>query len=196
LSLLAGEHSAKSIDAIRVADRLFFLNLSVGVSALMMRDTERDAKRRFGRFAYVWTGLTRLLGIQPHRFTVVVDGQVTCLRASEVVVANSGALGEPSLRWGPQVRLNDVRLDVCIVRAWTAADYLRVAWNVLRRRQDRDPNLRFLRAERSVTISARRPLPMQGDGEFLGWTPVHVEVLPSAVRVIVPMVSGRGKDVD
>ena len=30
------------------------------------------------------------------------------------------------------------------------------------------------------------PLPVQGDGEVIGQTPVRIEVLPSAVPVIVP----------
>ena len=39
----------------------------------------------------------------------------------------------------------------------------------------------------SVTIEAvRQQLPVQADGEPIGQTPVTVQLVPSAVRVIVP----------
>jgi len=46
--------------------------------------------------------------------------------------------------------------------------------------------LRYLSAERSIVVSADRPLPVQADGEIIGETPVRVQVAPAAVRVIVP----------
>lgn len=177
---------ASAVQASSVGARLFVLSLSVGVSALMMRDTNPEDKRRLGVVAYSWTGLRKLLGWQPHHFTLEVDGQERRLRASEVAVVNSGALGDPSLRWGSHIHLNDGRLDVCIIRAWNAIDYLRLAWRVLLGQQRQDAGIRYLRAEQRVVVSARQPLPVQADGEFVGRTPVQVDLLPGVVRVIVP----------
>jgi diacylglycerol kinase (ATP) len=53
IDLLTGEHTMARIDAMHVGDRYFVLNVSVGISALMMRDTKREDKRRFGEIAYV-----------------------------------------------------------------------------------------------------------------------------------------------
>ena len=47
-------------------------------------------------------------------------------RASQVVVANVGMLGQPPFRWGPDIRPDDGRIDVCVVRARTGLDYLRL----------------------------------------------------------------------
>ena len=41
-----------------------------------------------------------------------------------MVVANTGMMGQPPFRWGPGIRADDGRLDVCIVRARTVLDYL------------------------------------------------------------------------
>lgn len=191
LSLLTEKHDTAHIDAIQVGDQFFVLNISVGISALTMRDTERQDKRRFGVMAYIWTGIGKLFGVQPHRFTVEVDGQMVQVRASEITIANSGAMGDPSFRWGPHVRLDDGRLDVCIVHARTAVDYLRVTQDVLLGQQQRSSNIRCLSVERSISISADRPLPVQADGELIGHTPVQIQLVPGAVQVIVPATDER-----
>ena len=184
--LLTSDHAVRNVDALAVGERFFLLNVSIGISGVMMRDTDRTDKRRFGRVAYVWTGLRKLFGYQPHRFDLTIDGERRRVRASEIAVANSGALGDPSLRWSPQVELNDGHMDVCVFRAKSVLDYLRLAVAVLLRRHAEEPGIRHYIAESRVTVDTSSDLPVQGDGEFLGKPPVEVAVVPGAVRVIVP----------
>jgi YegS/Rv2252/BmrU family lipid kinase len=184
--MLAGQHDTTSVDAMQVGDKYFVLQIGIGIDSLMIRDTDRQAKRRFGRAAYLWTAFTRLIGNQPERFTIVVDGQRTRPRASQVLIANGGVLGVPPLRWGPHIRPDDGRIDVCIISARTALDYLGLAWHTLTGQQRRDRNVRYLAAERSIVVSADHPLPVQADGEIIGETPLQVQVVPDALRVIVP----------
>jgi diacylglycerol kinase (ATP) len=189
-ALLAGEHAAKAIDAMRVGNRHFFTQLGVGLDALMIRDTPREHKKRFGRVAYLGTALVNLVGLQPRRFRLSVDGQYSRPRASQVVIANCGLLGQPPFRWGPDIRPDDGRLDVCVIRARTFFDYARLFWNFLRGQHRRDPKVRYLAAERAIAITTDRPFPIQADGEIIGETPVQVEVVPGAVRVLVPASGG------
>jgi diacylglycerol kinase (ATP) len=186
LRLLCGAHRRQAIDAMQVGERFLFIAVGVGVSALMMRDTDQDDKSRFGRMAYLWTGAKALLGLQPHHFQLQIDGQGHDVSAAEVTVANLGAVGEPAIRWGPQVRVDDGAVDVCVVRARSALDLLRIATSVLLGQQRREPNLRFLRGEWQVDIAADVPLPVQGDGDFIGYTPVRILVVPAGLQVIVP----------
>jgi diacylglycerol kinase (ATP) len=186
LALLTGDHKIKCVDLMQVGDRFFVLNVSVGISSLTMVNTEQAAKRRFGQAAYLRQGLKWLTGFQPQRFRVTVDGQSSQWRASEVVAANSGLLGMAPLRWGPQVHLDDGQLDVCIVYARTVPGYFRLIWEAMTGRQRQDPKVHYMRAEHSVAINTDYPLPVQGDGEYLGETPVRVQVVPNALRVVVP----------
>jgi YegS/Rv2252/BmrU family lipid kinase len=188
-ALLAGEYAATSIDAMQVGDNYFMLHIGIGIDSLMIRDTERAAKRRFGRAAYLWTAARWLIGYQPQRFTIAVDGQRSRPRAAQVLIANGGVLGMPPLRWGPHIRPDDGQVDLCVISARTLFDYLRVGWHVLRGQHGRDPNIRYLSATSSIAIDADRSLPVQADGEIIGQTPVQVHVVPDAVRVIVPCAS-------
>lgn len=186
LDLLTGAHEVKEVDGMRVDDRFFVLNVSIGISSLIMRHTEYQQKRRFGFLAYIWQGVRWLVGLQPRRFTVVTDEESRQIRASEVVIANSRLIGMPPFGWGDHVLLDDGRLDICLVCARTAPDYIRLSANILLGRPRQDPDIRYLSAKRSIRVETDRPLPVQGDGDVIGQTPLGVEVVPSALRVIVP----------
>ena len=175
---------------MKVGEKHYFTQVGVGIDAMMIRDTKREDKRRFGRIAYIWTALTRLLGFQPRRFLIRADDRQERRRASQIVIANSGILGQPPFRWGPDIEPDDGRLDVCIVRAQTLLDYLALAWHVVRGQHRQSSNVRYLNARREIVIETRRPLPVQADGEIIGETPVQVQLVAAAVRVIVPETRG------
>jgi len=186
LAVLTGEHETTALDMIRVGDKHFVLNVSIGISSLSMRDTKREWKQRFGMLAYAVTTLRVLLGFQPRRFRVTVDGREREIRASEVMVANSAAIGNPDVRLGADVHLDDGRLDVCVVRARNTLDYIRLAWDVLWGQQGRSRNVRCMPVNETVRIETRRTLPVEADGEIIGDTPVEATFEPSALKVVVP----------
>jgi YegS/Rv2252/BmrU family lipid kinase len=188
--LLVEPHTVRAIDAMKVKDRCYLTQVGVGIDALMIRDTKREAKQRFGRIAYLWTAFTRLLGFQPRLFLLECDGRPIRARASQVVVANCGILGQPPFRWGPDIRIDDGRIDVCIVRARTLWDYVTLARLVVLGQHKQSPNVRYLTAKDRVAIATQRPLPVQADGEIIGETPVEVTVVPRALRVVVPPATG------
>ncbi|MFP4394190.1 MAG: diacylglycerol/lipid kinase family protein [Anaerolineales bacterium] len=187
LDLIVGPHAQRRIDAIRADGRHFVLSVSIGISALIMRDTGREQKQSLGQMAYIWTGLRKLLGFQPVRFRLEAEEWSRTYRAAEIIALNSGAIGMPAFQWTPDVRFDDGKMDVCVVRGRTLLDYLIVAWDVmLAREQRRAPHIRCVPIERGVTIEANKPLPVQGDGEVFGQSTVHVELMPASLLMIVP----------
>lgn len=184
--LLLDSHSTTRIDGMQVDDHYFFLHVGIGLDAIVMRDTERAHKRRFGLLAYIWTGVARLFGYQPRRFSILVDGKRLRPRAAQVLVANGGIMGVSLFRWGQDIHPNDGQLDLCILYARTLLDYLSLFWHFLLRQQRRSGRVRYLKIRDSVTINADDPLPVQGDGEVIGQTPVKVKFIPNAVQVLVP----------
>jgi diacylglycerol kinase (ATP) len=185
-SMISGPHSVAHIDAIKVNGRHYFTQVGIGIDALMIRDTKREHKKRFGRIAYLWTGFTRLIGFQPRRFLIAVDHKSRRTRASEVVLANCGTLGQPPLRWGPEIRPDDARITVCIIRARSMVDYLVLAGQVVLGPHRSNRHVSYLVAERTVTVAAQETLPVQADGEIIGETPLEAKVVPGCLRVFVP----------
>jgi diacylglycerol kinase (ATP) len=187
LDLIVGTHALQPLDVMRVAGQVFVLNVSAGLSARAMRDTRSEQKRRFGMLAYAWTIAGNLLQFQPRHFNLTVDGHHVQVRASEILVANGAFLHEPPFPYGPPEGFNDQQFSVYILTARTLADYLGLIWGLRRGSAKRQTGLRMLRIRTSITIDAlRRPQPVQADGEWIGHTPVTVQLLPGAVHLIVP----------
>lgn len=185
--LLTEEHTTTCIDAMKVGEHYFILHVGIGVESLMIRDTPRAAKRRFGRLAYLWTAAKWLVGYQPRRFTIVIDEQRKRPRAAQVLVANGGTLGMAPFRWGPDIDPDDGYIDICVVNARTIFDYMHLIWSVLRGKQRQNHKVRYFKAQKSIIISSDVTLPIQGDGEIIGETPMKMEVVPQAMHVVVPI---------
>ena len=195
-ALFNGPNQTVAIDAMRVGEKHYFTQIGIGVDAAMIRDTKVEHKRRLGNLAYIWTALTRFIGFQPYRFSISADGKRSRPRALQVVLANCGGLGTTKLRWGPDVCVSDGQIDVCILRARTLLDYLSVGYSVLRGRHREERNIQYLPARRAVAVHTDKPLPVQGDGEVIGETPLEVQIVPGALRVLVPLDHAGDSSVD
>jgi diacylglycerol kinase (ATP) len=189
--MLAGKTEVRSIDAIGYGGHYYVLSLGTGLGALAMRDTSRAQKRRFGPLAYIWAILKLIVGIQPRTFTVIADGEEREFHAADIMLANAATLTRP-IRWGAHIQPDDGRIDICIMRAQSVFDIFGVAWDILvPGRTRRHRNLTYWPAYHSVKVSADRAMPVQGDGELLGETPIEATVMASAVKVMVPAEQSR-----
>jgi len=185
VQLLLNGHDVRPIDGMWVKGWFSVLSVGIGITSMTMRDTGREQKRRFGILAYLWTGLLQLGGVGLNRFELEIDGKIKKVKASEVFISNSRVVGVKPFNLGEDVQPDDGVMAVCVVRARTAWDYLRVAAQLAvgqRRKKEIDCD----QARQVVKVSASRRLPVQADGEVVGSTPVEVQVVPAAVRVVVP----------
>lgn len=188
VALLAGEHAVTAIDVLKVAERYFLSNVSVGISPAIMQDTSSEQKQRLGMLAYMITILKRLNQFNLHRYTVTLDGQPRRVRATEILVSNPTLLEKATLLYGPPETLQDGQLEVYLARAETSGDILHLLWELLRGTQKPGEKLDHWESRHSLRIeSSRRPRLVQGDGEVIGQTPVEVELVPKAIHVIMPM---------
>lgn len=185
-ALLVEDHQVRELDVMRLGERHFILQIGIGLDSLMIKDTSRQAKRLFGRLAYMTTLLGKLFGYRSQRFTMLVDGKRMRPRAWQVLVANAGTLGAPPFRWGPDIHPTDGELDLCIFNVRTPMDYARILWRFVTGRHKHGPNISYVRVRNQAIITTDRPLPVQADGEIIGETPVQVAVVPRGIAVIVP----------
>lgn len=186
LAVLTASRAETVIDTLLVGERNFLMNVSVGLSAATMAATEREQKRRMGKIAYLLQGLAELRGSRRSRITVQIDERRVRTRASEIVVANTGLVGYKSVRLSPDIRPDDGRMHVCIVRSATLGSYLRLLGYALGGDPTRLPEMNCFPGEVEIRIESEDPLPVQADGEVIGETPVAVGIAPRSLRVLIP----------
>ena len=176
----------RRLDAMRIGNRLYLSHISLGIYAHIIAKTIRRAKRRFGRFAYLWPILQELRDLKTWPFKVTVDGKSHDVQASLLLMANVGAAGLGRLRWGPHVCPDDGTIDVCMVRLPTLSDYASFLWHLWLGHPQQARQMTYLQAKKSVMVETPAALPVRADGEIIGHSTVHFQVQPQAVEVIVP----------
>ncbi len=191
IDLILSSTKTIEIDAMGVDDRYYFLNVTTGVTAEAMRTTEHESKQRIGRLAYIIEGVGHLLGFQPHRFEIEVDGVKAIHRASEILVINSNTVGAPYVKWGEQVCINDGILNLAIIRGRTLGAYLQIVWDLVWQHQRRNPSISSMQVTERLAIDTQTPLAVQGDGDYIGETPFEITVVPQALNVIVAPSKGE-----
>ena len=184
ITLIAGTHEFRKIDAMRIGERDYILNVSLGASASVVSDTSPKNKKRFGRIAYVWTAVGKLFTLRQRYLTVSVDSKALKYRAIEVAIFNSGIIAKTLYPKGPDIRIDDGHLDVWILGIQTILDYPRYLFEMVTGKPAKRLS-HFINAKKAVSIKSRIPLPVQADGDIIGTTPVEVEVLSAALTVLV-----------
>ncbi len=186
LALIATDPLVIDVDALKVGDQYYLSNVSAGISPHIMNETNSAQKQRFGLLAYVWTMIKRLNLFKRRRYRLTIDGHARVVNASEVLISNTTLLQSIAQVFGPPENLNDGQLEVYLVTARTLGDYVRMAWDVIM--PHRAPEkLDHLTVKRTIRIEplGERQL-VQADGEVIGHTPVDVELVLKAIRVVMP----------
>ncbi len=185
-----------ALDLARTGDGKYFAIMGgIGLDAQVIADAGREAKRRLGVLAYVWSTLKNL----PRRRQLVEilldDRPPLRQRVKTVMVANMGRI-TGGLEAVPTASPSDGLLDVVVVRTETPGQWLRLLLFALLGRTQQDPAFDVHQVRR-VTVRSRRPQPVQMDGEEVGrareWS---VEVVPGAACVLVPHEAPAARDAE
>ncbi len=184
---LLNEASSVLIDVGRANDRYFLLFAGLGLDAQVARDLEPRvrATKRLGLLPYLVASVLVTFQFYGVRTTVVVDGKKVIKGRSLFILISNAQLYGGLLRITPEAKLNDGLLDVAIFNGVGPSYTLAHLFRLLGGRHLRDPAVKFVRARR-VMVDCARPWPVQIDGDPIGTTPMTFQVVPRAVRVLVP----------
>ena len=183
----------KNVDVIKIccqADgatvtRYGLLYGSVGLIGEALKHTTPRVKRIFGRrLAYPAGALRAIFSYRASRMRVTCDGQAQENRFL-LVCASNAELSGGGMRLAPGAKMDDGLLDVNVCEAVGRGTALSLLWQISRGRRVTHPKLRYLTA-RTVAVAAEPPMDVQADGELIGHTPARLEVVPQALRVLIP----------
>lgn len=180
-AILSGRE--RRIDVGRVNGAHFVNEASVGVSARIARRQTPEIKQRFGIFGLISTALQTIREIRPFSAEIRYNGQMERLRTLQITVANNAHFGGIIER--PDASIDDGWLDLYSVEPRSWLDAFALVRKILRRDPSSGQGLRTRRATR-FDVRSRRAHHICADGEPAGVTPAVFEVLPKALRVLVP----------
>jgi diacylglycerol kinase (ATP) len=143
-------------------------------------------RRLPGAVRYVSAALWSLLSYRPLDAEVTLDGQ-TIPQSDRLLIAavsNTPTYGA-GVRIAPNARPDDGLLDLVLVREMPLVRLIEAIPAILRDGAIGWPEIRRFQGRRA-SIRSATPAAFHGDGELLGTTPVEIEVLPQAIRVITP----------
>lgn len=181
----------RSIEVGRIGDEYFLEAAGVGLFA--------DAIEAFGakepRRNEIWRVLKALLPIwwnlRSDRLMLRLDGVTHEEEAIMVSVSNTAYLGA-AMPIAPDARMDDGLLDVVIVGAMSRWELLTFPFALFSKKHLAWSNVHHARV-RTIDIRrkrrARKPLLVHADDHIVSATPVHIEVVPNALRVLVPAMA-------
>ncbi len=165
----------------------YFLNAAdVGVGARTVEYLNRRPRLLGSNLHYLRSVLSTLATYRPQELHVVTDSGLDWSGKSLAVVAANGRYIGSGLCVAPGARLDDGQLAITLVGEADAADFLRNLGYLRRGRQLEHPAAQYHHASKMEIGHLNAPAPVEVDGEFLGVTPVCVEVLPAAVKIVHP----------
>ena len=167
--------------------RLYLAGGGLGIDAEAARYANETFRCMPGRSRYIASALWAFCGYRAIGVTAEFPG--SHLPSMEVNSLLAAVLNTPTygsgIRLAPGARLDDGWLDAVMVEDLSAFQVLQLLPRLLKSGELRTPHVHRVRVQ-AVKFATDRPCMFHGDGEILGPTPVVIEVLPQAVRVLVP----------
>lgn len=174
-------HVGCAVEETSGSKRYFLLMAGIGLDASVVRRVNPEIKKRFGKGAFWFTGLSSLADWKPKPFEIEVAGQT--FTATFANIGKAASYGG-NLTVTPRARIDQPDFEICIVETHSRLRYLYLLSHAMRSgfpsgRRD----VHFLRATHA---RATGEVAVQVDGELIGNLPMRFEIAPESIEVIVP----------
>ena len=156
--------------------------LSAGFDAIVNERANRLRHPR-GKSRYLVALVIELARLRPIRYRLVLDGVETVTDAALIAVGNNQSIGG-GMRVTPNAVVDDGLFDVLVVTPLSRIAFMRVFPRVFAGTHLTDPRVTVHRAKH-VRIEADN-VAAYADGERVSLLPVDVEIVPGALRVLMP----------
>ena len=187
---LIKEQKTVFLDALRVrtsdgGERLCVVNAGAGLDAEAARLAGTRYRAVYGRLRYVLSVLQAFRRFIPCKMQIEFADEPgrtvleTLLFAGTLNAQTCGG----GIRVAPNADVTDGLLDLVMLKKLNVLEVLRILPELVFRGQVRTGRLTTIQTKK-VKISSEEPCLFQGDGEILGHTPVEIEVIPRAIRVL------------
>jgi diacylglycerol kinase (ATP) len=172
----------RRVDLGRVGDQYFTEAAGVGLFADLLAMT--GGGHNLGN---VLRGIRVILSAivfnRPRRLAITLDGERNVENVLNVTVANTFFVGY-NIPIAPDAKVTDARLDAIVIESLTRREMISYYRAIRRKEHLQLPKVQVARV-REVKLSARRSIAVHVDDRVRLRTPVTIQVVPRALRVLV-----------
>lgn len=181
-----GPSETKTIDVGQFDERYFITGISLGFGADLVKGANRESKNKMGILAYFLSAAAALKITQKTVYHLKIDGQKYELQGLTCIIANTGNLGFTKISMDKHIDISDGFLDVVILRKVNLNLLKHIAITLLKR--ERPHNLELVQhwQGKEISVSSTPQQTVQCDGEVLEKMPLHIKIIPGAIKVLVP----------
>ena len=171
---------------------VYFVNVSAGGFIAEVSDAVSPRMKTVaGKLAYLIGGAQVMFDYEPLQARVLIrtaadvpDGTQLDLSLHTFAICNSPMVGGGRLI-APRAQLDDGWVDVCLIRAMSTLDFLRLLTRVSDGEHVHDERVMYFRA-RELDIDFDRPVAVNTDGQVLETSHCRYRLLHHAVRFLAP----------
>jgi YegS/Rv2252/BmrU family lipid kinase len=179
------------------AQRYFIVAAGIGADAHLMYRQNAALKRRYGMAAY-YAQATWIWAMHPFlpfqcEFHDCVRDQLRCETVTEVLAVRISDFGGLLRRMAPRAALSRNDFELVLFKTKRRRDYLKFMLQTMAGRRPNLPEMEFVHSDwlecRPLTSSPDTRIHAEADGELLGRIPTRIEIVPNAVRLLMPVAS-------
>jgi diacylglycerol kinase (ATP) len=197
LEVVLGGGRLRRVDLMRArwkgGEKLALNVINGGYAGELADDITPEMKERFGPLAYLAAAPQAWTDTAPCETLLEwADGTVDLIDAVALIVANGRTLGG-GFRISPDNDLSDGQFGVFAIQPGTLLDLAGVATRLASGHLAEHPHV-VHRATSRLRATTRPPMSFTVDGERIDEQVTDVEVLPNALRVLVPPPENESSD--
>jgi len=172
------------VDLGKINDSYFLSLASIGFDSQVLKDTPSSLKRKYGKLAYIYTGLKTVFSYEPSPIYVTVKENAKKKKCYFMVVGNVSIYGTPYVKMTPKASVNDGLLDVCLFKKENFINYFRYFLGAIFKIHTQFPDVEYFQTDKFY-VESEKPLLVEVDGDVWGELPTTFSILKQGLRVLL-----------
>ncbi|KPJ56621.1 MAG: hypothetical protein AMJ42_05120 [Deltaproteobacteria bacterium DG_8] len=159
----------------------FLLMVGIGFDAGVVREIKRSKISKWGKAAYIFTGMRVVSKYTQSQLYFKID-QGKTIKGYSAVIGKAHYYGGRFLVT-PHASLIDDSLDLCVFQSKGAWNMVKYAWGILKAKHITYTDVYYCKTK-EIEVSSPNEVFIQADGDFFGRLPAYLSVKKDALTVL------------